>query len=154
MAFILFTEAVNQFPAGNVWAVLFFLMLFTLGLDSQFGTLQGVVQCFIDLKLFPNLRKEILTGKIWRKYEYRSTKNMIVEDFNKMHDSLNKNYGNRLLFVSGVICFVCLIVSLIFAQGAGNYVFTLFDNFSGSIPLLIIALCECIAVSYCYGLRR
>ena len=76
MAFILFTEAVNQFPAGNVWAVLFFLMLFTLGLDSQFGTLQGVVQCFIDLKLFPNLRKEILTGKIWRKYEYRSTKNM------------------------------------------------------------------------------
>ena len=80
MAFILFTEAVNQFPAGNVWAVLFFLMLFTLGLDSQFGTLQGVVQCFIDLKLFPNLRKEILTGKIWRKYEYRSTKNI-------MHDS-------------------------------------------------------------------
>ena len=62
MAFILFTEAVNQFPAGNVWALLFFLMLFTLGLDSQFGTLQGVVQCAIDLKLFPNLRKEILTG--------------------------------------------------------------------------------------------
>ena len=37
-------------------------MLFTLGLDSQFGTLQGVVQCASDLKLFPNLRKEILTG--------------------------------------------------------------------------------------------
>jgi solute carrier family 6 amino acid/orphan transporter-like 15/16/17/18/20 len=70
LAFILFTEAVNQFPAGNVWAVLFFLMLFTLGLDSQFGTLQGVVQCFIDLKLFPNLRKEILTGKIRSTYEY------------------------------------------------------------------------------------
>ena len=64
LAFILFTEAVNQFPAGNVWAILFFLMLFTLGLDSQFGTLQGVVQCFIDLNLFPNLRKEILTGTI------------------------------------------------------------------------------------------
>ena len=62
LAFILFTEAVNQFPAGNVWAILFFLMLFTLGLDSQFGTLQGVVQCFVDLKLFPNLRKEIPTG--------------------------------------------------------------------------------------------
>ena len=56
--------------------------------------------------------------------------------------------------ISGGICFVCLIVSLIFAQRAGNYVFTLFDNFSGSIPLLIIALCECIAISYCYGLRR
>ncbi len=50
LAFILFTEAVNQFPGGNAWAVLFFLMLFTLGLDSQFGTLQGVIQCVIDLK--------------------------------------------------------------------------------------------------------
>ena len=38
-------------------------MLLSLGLDSQFGTLQGVVQCFVDLKLFPNLRKEIMTGK-------------------------------------------------------------------------------------------
>ena len=62
LAFILFTEAVNQFPWGNLWAVLFFLMLFTLGLDSQFGTLQGVIQCIIDLKLAPKLRKEILTG--------------------------------------------------------------------------------------------
>jgi hypothetical protein len=41
-----------------------------------------------------------------------------------------------------------------FAQGAGNYIFTLFDNFSGTMPLLVIALCEVLAVSYCYGLRR
>ena len=54
----------NQFPFANLWAVLFFLMLLSLGLDSQFGTLQGVVQCFVDLKLFPNLRKEIMTGKL------------------------------------------------------------------------------------------
>ena len=65
MAFILFTEAVNQFPFANLWAVLFFLMLLSLGLDSQFGTLQGVVQCIVDLKLFPNLKKEIMTGELF-----------------------------------------------------------------------------------------
>jgi SNF family Na+-dependent transporter len=62
LAFILFTEAVNQFPGGNFWAILFFMMLFTLGLDSQFGTLQGVIQCMIDLKVMPNIKKEYLTG--------------------------------------------------------------------------------------------
>jgi solute carrier family 6 amino acid/orphan transporter-like 15/16/17/18/20 len=56
----------NQFPFPNVWAIIFFLMLFTLGIDSQFGTMQGVVQCIVDLKLFPNVRKEILTGQTIR----------------------------------------------------------------------------------------
>lgn len=64
LAFIIFTEAINQFPYAQVWAVLFFLMLFTLGIDSQFGTLEGVVTSIVDMKLFPDLRKEILTGVI------------------------------------------------------------------------------------------
>lgn len=62
LAFIIFTEAINQFPGAQFWSVLFFLMLFTLGIDSQFGTLEGVVTSIVDMKLFPNLRKEVLTG--------------------------------------------------------------------------------------------
>ncbi|KAJ8951403.1 hypothetical protein NQ314_007674 [Rhamnusium bicolor] len=64
LAFIIFTEAINQFPGAQFWSVLFFLMLFTLGIDSQFGTLEGVVTSVVDMKLFPNLPKEILTGGI------------------------------------------------------------------------------------------
>lgn len=90
-------------------------MLFTLGIDSQFGTLEGVATSIVDMKLFPNLRKEYLTG---------------------------------------ALCLSCCLISMAFAHGAGSYVFVLFDNFSGNFPLLIIALCECIAVSYFYGLKR
>ena len=43
---------------------------------------------------------------------------------------------------------------MMFAHNAGNYVFTIYDNFCGSIPLLVIALFECIGVSYFYGLQR
>lgn len=64
LAFIIFTEAINQFPGAPVWAVLFFLMLFTLGIDSQFGTLEGVVSSVSDMKLFPNMSKQMLTGLI------------------------------------------------------------------------------------------
>ncbi len=47
-----------------------------------------------------------------------------------------------------------MVLSLAFSHGAGNYIFTLFDNFAGSVPLLVIALFECISISYVYGLRR
>ena len=43
---------------------------------------------------------------------------------------------------------------MVFANAAGNYVFTLFDNFAGSFPLLIIALGETIAIAWIYGLKR
>lgn len=61
LAFIVFTEAINQFPGAQLWAVMFFLMLFTLGIDSQFGTLEGVLTSLVDMKLFPNLPKEKIT---------------------------------------------------------------------------------------------
>jgi len=61
LAFIIFTEAINQFPLANLWAILFFLMLFTLGIDSQFGTLEGVISSLVDMKLFPNLPKHRIT---------------------------------------------------------------------------------------------
>ncbi|XP_042866307.1 sodium-dependent neutral amino acid transporter B(0)AT3-like [Penaeus japonicus] len=64
LAFIIFTEAINQFPLPPLWAVLFFLMLFTLGADSQFGTLEGVISSLIDLKVFPQMRKEALSGLV------------------------------------------------------------------------------------------
>lgn len=62
LAFIIFTEAINQFPGAQFWAVLFFLMLFTLGVDSQFGTLEGVSTSLMDMKLFPKATKEQITG--------------------------------------------------------------------------------------------
>ncbi len=59
-----------------------------------------------------------------------------------------------LFLLSGIVCAVCLVISMIFSQGAGNYIFTLFDNYAGSVPLLVIALSECLAISYCYGINR
>ena len=43
---------------------------------------------------------------------------------------------------------------MVFANGAGNYIFLLFDTFCGNMPLLIIAFFECIGVAYVYGLSR
>lgn len=59
----------------------------------------------------------------------------------------------KLLF-EGILCGSCLGLSMMFAHGAGNYIFILFDSFSGNVPLLIIAFFEVIGVAYIYGLSR
>lgn len=65
LAFIVFTEAVINMPGSQVWAVLFFVMLFSLGLSSMFGNLEAILTPLLDLHMVPPwLPKEIFTGKL------------------------------------------------------------------------------------------
>lgn len=63
LAFIVFTEAITKMPISPLWSVLFFIMLFCLGLSSMFGNMEGVVVPLQDLKVFPKKwPKEAITG--------------------------------------------------------------------------------------------
>nr|BAC66209.1 hypothetical protein [Mus musculus] len=65
LAFIVFTEAITKMPVSPLWSVLFFIMLFCLGLSSMFGNMEGVVVPLQDLNITPKKwPKELLTGLI------------------------------------------------------------------------------------------
>ncbi|ESO85197.1 hypothetical protein LOTGIDRAFT_235858 [Lottia gigantea] len=55
LAFVAYPEALSNFPIPQLWSVLFFFMLFTLGLDSEFGLMETVLTCIQDE--FPKTRK-------------------------------------------------------------------------------------------------
>ncbi|KAL2738252.1 sodium- and chloride-dependent glycine transporter 1-like isoform X2 [Vespula maculifrons] len=55
LAFIAYPEAVVRMPLPNLWAVLFFVMLFILGLGSQFAGVQAINAAILDVR--PDLRK-------------------------------------------------------------------------------------------------
>uniref|UniRef100_A0A8C5EID8 Transporter n=1 Tax=Gouania willdenowi TaxID=441366 RepID=A0A8C5EID8_GOUWI len=116
LAFIVFTEAIINMPVSPLWAVLFFIMLFCLGLSTMFGNIEGLVVPLQDLNILP---------RTWPKE-----------------------------VVCGLTCLVSFALGLIFAQGSGTYWLALFDNFAGSIPLLVIGFCEMFAVVYIYGIDR
>ncbi|XP_023217228.1 sodium- and chloride-dependent GABA transporter 1-like [Centruroides sculpturatus] len=55
LAFVAYPDALSRLPVPQLWAVLFFLMLFILGLDSEFALLENVLTSMSDE--FPILRK-------------------------------------------------------------------------------------------------
>ncbi|CAK8695812.1 unnamed protein product [Clavelina lepadiformis] len=115
LAFIVFADAILEMPGSPIWAILFFLMLLTLGLDSMFGNIEGVLTPLNDI-------------------------------------GLTKKYRNEFVVVGIVL--VSFLVSLTFIQGSGNYWLDVFDKYAGSIPLLIIAFFELIAVGWIYRYDR
>ncbi|KAM3595658.1 uncharacterized protein V6R79_000710 [Siganus canaliculatus] len=65
LAFIVFAEAISNIPVSALWSILFFIMLFCLGLSTMFGIMEGIVSPLQELKLFPeHFTKEMITGSI------------------------------------------------------------------------------------------
>jgi solute carrier family 6 amino acid transporter-like protein 5/7/9/14 len=55
LSFIIFPFAVTQLAGAPFWSILFFIMMLTLGLDSEFATLETIITSIVDS--FPKLRK-------------------------------------------------------------------------------------------------
>lgn len=65
LAFIVFTQAIVEFgPSAPFWSIVFFLMLLSLGLGSEFGTIEGVATSLYDLDFHPLVRKKWLVSGV------------------------------------------------------------------------------------------
>ncbi|KAG8435906.1 hypothetical protein GDO86_007122 [Hymenochirus boettgeri] len=49
LAFIAYPKAVSMMPLSSFWSVLFFIMLFLVGLDTQFVAVEGQITSLVDL---------------------------------------------------------------------------------------------------------
>ncbi|XP_076313330.1 sodium- and chloride-dependent glycine transporter 1-like isoform X2 [Tachypleus tridentatus] len=115
LAFIVYPEVVARLPIAPLWAFLFFIMLLTLGLDSQFALLETVTTAILDS--FPFLREK------------------------------------KTFVVLGVSIFGFL-GGIIFTTRAGVYWLELFDKYAANFSVLLIAIAECLLISWNYGADR
>lgn len=116
LVFVVYPEGLARMPVSSLWSFLFFFMIFTLGLDSQFAMMETVISSIIDE--FPSYLRH---HKQW---------------------------------VTITCCLICFLLGIPMVTSGGMYVLTLMDSFSGSYGLMIVCLCELIAVSWIYGLKR
>ncbi|XP_070575280.1 sodium-dependent noradrenaline transporter-like isoform X2 [Ptychodera flava] len=64
LVFVVYPEAIATLPGSTFWAIIFFIMLITLGLDSSMGGLEAVMTGLLDE--FPQCKKrrELLLGGV------------------------------------------------------------------------------------------
>ena len=55
LAFVTYPEIISRLSVPQLWSVLFFFMLFTLGLDTQFALIETVLTAVYDL--IPKMRR-------------------------------------------------------------------------------------------------
>ncbi|XP_048752269.2 sodium- and chloride-dependent betaine transporter-like isoform X2 [Ostrea edulis] len=55
LAFLAYPEALSTLPLPNVWTTVFFLMLFSVGIDSQFTSVEACLTTVCDV--YPSLRR-------------------------------------------------------------------------------------------------
>lgn len=62
LIFIVLPEAITHMPGATFWAVVFFIFIFLVGVDSQFGMFETVLSAMFDQ--FPSLRRQkiLVTG--------------------------------------------------------------------------------------------
>lgn len=72
LVFVAYPEALTRLPMPHLWGVLFFLMLITVGVDSQFGMFETVSSGLADR--FPKLlnSRKVLTTACLEGYTFFS----------------------------------------------------------------------------------
>ena len=55
---------------------------------------------------------------------------------------------------TGIMCIMFFLCSFPFVLGNGIYLFQLFDQFAGTLPLLFIGFCEVATIAYVFGVKR
>ncbi|KAK2180985.1 hypothetical protein NP493_418g00000 [Ridgeia piscesae] len=116
LAFIIYPEVVSRLPISPLWAILFFSMLVTLGLGTQFSVVTTLHTTLLDV--FPNTLR----------------------------------HGKRPMLVMICICLIGYLLGLSCCTRGGMYMLQLIDNYAATYSVLIIGLCECLALSYVYGI--
>ncbi|XP_030630095.1 sodium- and chloride-dependent betaine transporter-like [Chanos chanos] len=139
LAFIVYPKALAMLPGAQFWAVLFFLMILFLGLDSQFVCVESFATALTDL--FPGVlrkpgRREILV-LIIAVFCFLLGLPLVTEGgihLFQLVDTYGPS-GTNLLFIA---CFECIVIGWVY--GADRF----YDNIEDMIgyrPFPVLKFC-------------
>ncbi|XP_067651321.1 sodium- and chloride-dependent glycine transporter 2-like isoform X1 [Haliotis asinina] len=117
LGFVVYPEALALLPVPQLWAVIFFIMLLTVGIDSQFGTTETTVTAIVDT--FPNKlqrRRGLVTACLCG-FSYISGLVLVTRGGIYVFMLIDRYVATFSLLVVGIL--ECVIIGWIY--GAGRF---------------------------------
>ncbi|OWF53555.1 sodium- and chloride-dependent glycine transporter 1-like [Mizuhopecten yessoensis] len=139
LVFVAYPEAIMKLPLPHLWGVLFFLMLITVGIDSQFGMFETVSSGLVDS--FPSVLKE-------RKVQLTAALSVILFILGLPFTTQGGIYIFQLIdWYASALCIVlgsfleCIVISWIY--GAERFSRDIMMMLGRPVPM-ILRVCWCI----------
>jgi len=126
---VAYPEAVARLPISPLWAILFFVMLLTLGLGSQLTIVQTVITSVVDVFGWRQHYKYVII------YSLLHVQNCSLMTMNSTCDLLNRS-------VTLGVCLIGCSLGLTMCTRHGMYILQLLDNYSGTYSALMIGAVE------------
>ena len=140
LAFIVYPKAISLMPMPHFWAIIFFFMIFLLGIDSQFVTCESGENepPIAVLRRTPSLLFSlVLTATL--------------DKLDQWYDRQPKRRKVRREIVVAVYVVISFAFGLLMTTRAGFLIFNIFDGYvCGALPLLLICIAQLGTVLFAY----
>ncbi|XP_077285468.1 sodium- and chloride-dependent glycine transporter 1-like [Arctopsyche grandis] len=170
LVFITYPAAITLLPLKHLWGILFFLMLFFIGIDTVVSTNKLNYTDYFTYKNHTWKGQVKLANR-----EQRSNYSHIENEAKGLSPQVPTFFGRQFVQLETIVsavcdaypdhltnksktalyaCLITFFVGVILTTNGGMYCIQLMDSYAANVPVIVICFIEVLIVGWIYGTKK